>query len=176
MTDDGVQNGIETAALKTLVAKIQANPSTAKTHWSARVEWSTKGTASRAFIRHFPPILFDEPPTLAGADSAPNPVEMVLAALGACLTTTFVANAALSGVPLDSVEVSVHGDLDLRGFLGLSPDVNPGYDAVEVRLSVRSSAPRSQLEALALQAEKTCPVSAILQRNVTVRVSLSTST
>lgn len=175
MTASGTVNGVELARLKELVESIQANPQRAMTHWSARVEWSGRGTASSAHIRHFPPTAFDEPPALAGADAAPNPVEQVLAALGACLTTTFVANASLQGIPIDSVEVDLHGDLDLRGFLGLSTTVNPGYDSVQVELKVRSRASAAQIEALARRAEATCPVSAIFQRNVAVKVALTAS-
>ena len=123
MTEGGSVNGIELDRLKELVEGIQANPSRAVTHWSARVEWSGRGTASRAHIRHFPPLPFDEPPALAGADAAPNPVEQVLAALGACLTTTFVAHASVQGIPLESVEVDLHGDIDLLRDLG--PDLLP---------------------------------------------------
>jgi uncharacterized OsmC-like protein len=168
-------NGIDRARLNELVTSIRANPQRALTHWSAHVEWAGRGTASSAHIRHFPPLPFDEPPTLAGADAAPNPVEQVLAALGACLTTTFVANASLEGVPLESVEVDLHGDLDLRGFLGLSKDVNPGYDAVQVELKVRSRAAPDQIQALARRAEATCPVSAIFRRNVEVKIAVTAS-
>ncbi len=175
MTEGGSVNGIELDRLKELVEGIQANPSRAVTHWSARVEWSGRGTASRAHIRHFPPLPFDEPPALAGADAAPNPVEQVLAALGACLTTTFVAHASVQGIPLESVEVDLHGDIDLRGFLGLSTTVNPGYDSVQIELKVRSRASTAQIEALARRAEAACPVSAIFRRSVTLKVALTAS-
>ncbi|MHB1435502.1 MAG: OsmC family protein [Thermoplasmata archaeon] len=175
MTTSGTVNGIETPRLNELVEAILANPRRALTHWSARVEWSGRGTASSAHIRHFPPLPFDEPPALAGADAAPNPVEQILAALGACLTTTFVVNASLQGIPLESVEADLHGDLDLRGFLGLSKTVNPGYDSVQVELRVRSPASAAQIEALARRAEETCPISAIFQRNVAVKVALTTA-
>ncbi len=175
MTASLTVNGIETSTLTELVERIRADPKRAQTHWSARVEWSGRGAASTAHIRHFAPLPFDEPPALAGADAAPNPVEQILAALGACLTTTFVANASLQGIALESVEVEVHGDLDLRGFLGLSTTVNPGFDSVQVELKVRSTASAAQIEALARQAEATCPVSATFQRHVAVTVALTRS-
>jgi uncharacterized OsmC-like protein len=50
--------------------------------------------------------------------AARTPVEYVLHALGGCLTTTLVYNAAALGIQLEKVESSYEGDLDLRGFLG----------------------------------------------------------
>ncbi len=73
------------------------------------------------------------------------------------------------------MEVDLHGDIDLRGFLGLSTTVNPGYDSVQIELKVRSRASTAQIEALARQAEAACPVSAIFRRSVTLKVGLTAS-
>jgi hypothetical protein len=38
------------------------------------------------YIRNLPPHIIDEPPGLLGDDTAPNPSEAVLAALGSCIS------------------------------------------------------------------------------------------
>lgn len=91
----------------------------------------------------------DEPPFLAGDDSAPNPVEHLLAALAACLTTSLVAHAAVRGIAIDAVESEVEGDIDLNGFMGLKPKTPRGYQQIRVRFSITSDAPAEQLETLA---------------------------
>ena len=92
----------------------------------------------------------DEPPLLAGSDAAPNPVEYVLHALAACLTTTMVAHAAVRGIVINHVESQLEGDIDLRGFLGISQSVRKGYQAVRVTFKVDSDADVETLKELAM--------------------------
>lgn len=78
----------------------------------------------------------DEPAILAGHDQGANPVEHLLHALASCLTTSMVAHAAVRGISIRSVESSLEGDIDLRGFLGLLPSVPRGYTAIRVAFRV----------------------------------------
>lgn len=78
----------------------------------------------------------DEPAILAGNDEGANPVEHLLHALASCLTTSMVAHAAVRGIAIKSVESSLEGDIDLRGFLGLAPSVPKGYTAIRVAFRV----------------------------------------
>ena len=78
----------------------------------------------------------DEPPVLLGQNRAPNTVEYVLHALAACVSGTIVYHAAARGIALDGVETTVHGDLDLHGFLGLDGTVRPGYEQIRVTIKV----------------------------------------
>jgi len=77
----------------------------------------------------------DEPPILLSGDKAANPVEHLLHALAACVTTAAVYHAAAREIPLDSVESVLEGELDLQGFLGLDPNVPKGYK--HIRMNVR---------------------------------------
>ncbi|MGD8415141.1 MAG: OsmC family protein [Candidatus Latescibacterota bacterium] len=78
----------------------------------------------------------DEPPVLAGSDTAPNPVEILLSALASCLTTSLVAHASVNGIEIGSVESEIEGDLDLNGFLGLDPSVAKGFTDIRVKIHV----------------------------------------
>ncbi len=80
----------------------------------------------------------DEPPVLAGDDQAPNPVEHLLNALAGCMTTSMVAHAAVRGIHIEELESELEGDLDLRGFLGLSDDVPRGYTNIRVKFRVKA--------------------------------------
>ena len=73
-------------------------------------------------------IVADEPCELLGSDSAPNPQELLMAAFNACIMVGYVAGASLKGINLESLEIETRGQLDLRGFLGLSDAVAPGYE------------------------------------------------
>ena len=80
----------------------------------------------------------DEPPLLAGGDVGANPVEHLLNALAACVTTSMVAHAAVRGIRIDELESELEGDIDLRGFLGLSNDVPKGFTDIRINFKVKS--------------------------------------
>jgi len=80
----------------------------------------------------------DEPALLAGTDGFPNPVEHQLSALAACLTTSMVAHAAVRGIEIAEVESRLEGDIDLRGFLGISQEVRKGYENIRVNFKVKT--------------------------------------
>ena len=63
------------------------------------------------------------------------------------------------GIPYERIEVAVEGDLDLRGTLGLDPEVPVGFDAIRVRFEVDApEASEEQLAALHEKAERYCTV------------------
>lgn len=117
-------------------------------------------------IRQFEGIM-DEPPALAGTDTGPNPVEVVLAALGSCQEIVYRAYAAALGIQIDRVEVRVRGDLDLRGLLALAP-VSPGLLKVAYTTTIVSSESETRLQELVKLVESHCPVLDTLQRPVEV--------
>lgn len=79
----------------------------------AHVERLALGSAT--YPRDFT-VESDEPPELLGGDAAPNPQELLLAALNACLTVGIVATAAAEGVRIEHLQLRPSGTLDLRGF------------------------------------------------------------
>jgi len=100
-------------------------------------------------------------------------VEMVLGAYGCCLITGYVAQAGLRGIDLQGVDIDVEGDLDLRGFFGLSEDVPPGY--TEVRAKVNLNAPGAspeQIQQLHQAVVKTSPVGNIISAPVKLKTEL----
>jgi uncharacterized OsmC-like protein len=78
----------------------------------------------------------DEPNQLLGRNAAPNPQELLMAALNACLLVGYAANAAAMGIKLEKLEIETEGQLDLRGFLGLASTVKPGYEEVHYTVHV----------------------------------------
>ncbi len=54
------------------------------------------------------------------------------------MTTTMVYHAAVRGIKLDEVESKLEGDLDLRGFFGMTDEVRPGYEEIRVNFKVKT--------------------------------------
>ena len=114
----------------------------------------------------------DEPPLLLGKDIGPNPVEYALTALVACVTTSLVYHAAAKGIKLNSVESRLEGDIDLRGFLGISDDVRRGYDNVRIYYKIDADVPNEQLEELIQMGTKYSPVFDTITNPVNVTAHL----
>ena len=144
----------------------------ANTTWAAQVTW--KGAfRSAAKIRDFDPVPSDEPAVLGGTDSAPNPVEQLLGALGNCLAVGYAANASVAGIELRGVTINLDGDIDLKTFLGLA-DANAGYEAI--RVSVDLDAPEASPQQLTELHDKvvgTSPVGHTLSRPVALKIELT---
>ena len=93
-------------------------------------------------------LVVDEPESLGGTDSGPNPVELILAALGTCQEITYRAYAAALAIPLEHVSVTLEGDIDLRGFFAVDESVRPGYQSLRGTVRVVSSADEETLATL----------------------------
>lgn len=78
-------------------------------------------------------------------------------------------HAAVRGIEIDSISSELEGDLDLRGFLGLSDDVRKGYHHVRVAMTVKSDAPAKQLKELAMFSPVYDMVSSSLPVELTIR-------
>jgi len=114
----------------------------------------------------------DEPPLLLGEDIGPNPVEYALTALAACVTTALVYHAAAKGIKLNAVESRLEGDIDLRGFLGISDDVRRGYENIRIYYKIDADVPDEELEELIRMGTKYSPVFDTFTNPVTVTAQL----
>ena len=142
-------NGINLNVLSETVQAIQADPELGKCQFRARNKWieATRNcTTISGFYgakqemthkQHFE-LHADEPPILAGTDDGANPVEHLLGALAGCVTTSLVTHAAVQGIPIEELESELEGDIDLRGFLGLDPEVPKGYTNIRMKIQVKT--------------------------------------
>ncbi|MFT4659619.1 MAG: putative OsmC-like protein [Minisyncoccia bacterium] len=165
-------NAVDIQAVAGLAAKIQDSPEVASTTWKAEVTWE-QGFRSTASIRDFAPIGSDEPAALGGTDTAPNPVEQLLAALGNCLAVGYAANATAAGVEINELRIELEGDLDLHTFLGLNPSGNAGYQAIRAKVTLDTDAPSETIEELHRLVTGTSPVGHTLARSVPIQVDLA---
>jgi len=114
----------------------------------------------------------DEPKDFAGTDVAPNPAEVALAALGASLEVTCRVYADYLGIPVTRISTSIKGDLDLRGFLDLAPDVRSGLSSVDVTLRIESRASQDDIDRLVRQVHRSCPVLDIVRGATPVNLTV----
>lgn len=182
-TTQQIQNGVDVDQLMQTIEAIQEQPDLANFRFRATTTWEGGGR-SRTRIQEFhgageedtsrdgPFILEgDEPPVLLGDNQAPNAVETALHALTSCLAVGFVYNAAAQGIEVRSLEFDVEGELDLHGFLGLSPDVRAGYQEVRLTYRVDCDAPDEKVDELCEHVQRTSPVLDIFRNPVRVSVA-----
>ncbi|MDA2919397.1 OsmC family protein [Desulfobacterota bacterium AH_259_B03_O07] len=150
-TEDKFVNGVNVEEVVNAVNAFTENPDLANFKFRLSNKWINGGhnhsTVGNFFgvnqeNSHLKPLEMDadEPPILAGEDKGANPVEHLLNALAACVTTTMVYHAAVRGIKIEELESELEGDIDLRGFLGISDDVRRGYQNIRVNFKVKTDA------------------------------------
>jgi uncharacterized OsmC-like protein len=174
-------NGVNVSELFTTIDAIKGNSEIAKFKFRATNEW-INGTHCRATIKDFygalkeddsrPPMNYDidEPPVLLGNNEGRNPVEYLLVALSGCLTTSLIAHASAKGIEIKGVQSRYEGDIDLRGFLGVSEDVPVGYEQIRVYFKIDADISDEQKEELCRMAAKYSPVYNTISNATTVSV------
>jgi len=96
---------------------------------------------------------------VGGAGAGACSGDLLLGALAACAQITCQMVATAMGIPTQRIEVTVDGDLDLRGTLGLSKDVPVGFQSIHLRFHiVAPEATAEQLRGLREKAEQYCVV------------------
>ena len=179
-----VINGVNTAALFTTLDAVKGNPEIAKFQFRATNRW-VNGTHNRSTIHGFygagqelthreaSTFDADHPEVLTGNDNAPAPVEFLLHALAACLTSGIANIAAARGVHLASVESTVEGDIDLLGILGMSDEVRNGYQQIRVSFKLEGDDPE-KLRRVVEQSRRRSAVYDVLTNGVPVSIDVTT--
>ena len=150
--------------------KFKADPAAAQATFTSS-SMLKDGLCSEVRLRDHT-ITVDEPESLGGTDAGPNPVELILAALGTCQEITYRAYATALGIPLERVSVQLHGEIDLRGFFGVDNTVRPGYHRIHGTVTLESNASQEQLQQLQAAVNAHCPVLDILSNPVDVELAI----
>jgi len=101
---------------------------------------------------------------VGGAGTGACSGDLLLGALAACAQITCQMVAAAMGIPTEGIDVTVEGDLDLQGTLGLSKEVPIGFQSIRVIFDIRApKATKDQLNALQAKTEQYCVVMQTLQ-------------
>lgn len=176
-------NGIDVDRLVETIDQIRKQPDLAQFKFRAKNTW-VGGTHNRATVKDFygagqeddtrETLVFeiDEPPVLLGENRGANPVEYLLVGLSGCVTTSMVAHAAAKGIEIRSIRSRLEGDIDLRGFLGISESVPVGYQEIRFFLRIEADISDQEKEELIRMGTKFSPVFNTLTQGVAVKAEL----
>ena len=181
----GAVNGVDVRKLKETIQAINETPSLADFRFRITNEWQNGGLnqtivkASYGAGQQFQErdgkfkMQADEPKILLSGDKAANPVEYLLHALAACVTTTAVYHAAAKQIRLESVESDLEGELDLHGFLGLDPNVPKGYKKIRMNVRVTGDLSEEQKREVVQLGCDFSPVYNMMSKSVPITVEVS---
>ena len=175
-------NGVDLLRLTETLEAVKAAPELGRFKFRIQNRW-IGGGQNRSKVQQFSAggketqhmtdltLEADEPDVLLGTDVGANPVEHLLHALAACVTTSLVYHSAARGIVIKQVESSLEGDLDLRGFLGLAPDVRKGYQQIRLKLRIKADTTEQQLRDVAALGPNFSPVFDSITQGVPISVS-----
>jgi uncharacterized OsmC-like protein len=150
-------NGVPCDKMFGAIAKMRDDGELAQFRFSARNTW-VEGTASESSIYEWYGIGADQKhveeftykadhPTL-GHGHGPTPQEYVLHALASCITAGIATGAAARNIDLRRASSTVSADIDVRGVLGIDPDVRKGFSNVDIEFDVDADCDDESLDAL----------------------------
>jgi hypothetical protein len=127
MSEQQVLNGVDVSAVEGLINAVKEKPDLAKSKFRASNEW-IDGGHNRTTVTSF----------YSAGQEISHAKQFVLDADEPPMTTTMVYHAAVRGIKLDEVESKLEGDLDLKGFFGMTDEVRPGYEEIRVNFKVKT--------------------------------------
>lgn len=159
-------NGLDVDALRATIEAIEQDPSKGMVEFRVTSRWKGQ-TRSETAVESYTiggqvvkrpfKVAVDEPFELLGENTAPNPQEMLMTALNACVMVGYVAGAAAKGITLERLELETKGSLDLRGFLGIDANVRPGYESIHYTVRIKGNGTPEQFRQIHETVMRTSP-------------------
>jgi uncharacterized OsmC-like protein len=175
-------NGVPCEKMFGAIAKLGDDPQLAQFRFSATNEW-VEGTASRSTIHewyglggdqaHVAEFTYEADHPTLGHGHGPTPQEYVLHALTACITAGIATGAAARGITLNKVSSKVAGEIDVRGVLGIDPDVRKGFSNISLTFDIDADCDDEQKDMLMSAGAKYSAVFDMLTNPTEVEISRS---
>ena len=164
---------IDRDKLQALSEKGRADPGAVRT---VRARTIAEGRRFRHlnYVRNLDAHIVDEPPALLGDDTAPNPTEALLAALGTCVAVGLQANAVARGWTVRGIEIESEGDINITSVWGTGDLSEKPVGLTAVRLKAHldiEGASEAELEELVAHAGQWSPVLNTVKNPVSVTLA-----
>lgn len=179
--EPNVVNGINVDDVFALIDGVKRDAANGKTSWRVSTSWQGQAhsrTEVKGYdiggkhVRREFSIDIDEPLELGGSNRYANPQEHLLAALNACMMVGYVAQCAVRGITLESLQIETDGDIDLRGFLGIDASVLPGYEKLRTTVRIKGNGTKEQFAEIHQAVMATSPNFHNVSRPIDVKPAL----
>lgn len=139
--------------------------------YKAETKW-IEGSKTETKIRDFK-ISIDEPLEFKGTNTAPNPVELLLATLGGCVILTYRDYAKKFGLNIEDLIVNLEGDIIPGGWLDEQGRERRGFKQIRYEVQIKTEAPEEKVRQLHELVEKKCPVRDILSNKTEIKSKIN---
>ncbi|MDX2136548.1 MAG: OsmC family protein [Chloroflexota bacterium] len=113
-------------------------------------------------------MVSDSAPGMAGHALGPTAPEMLLGALASCLLHTYVIQACLLNVPLDTVEIEISGSIDMSVVIGMPGDDAPLISDLTYTAHLTGPLSDDDIARMHAAVDASCPVLNTLRMPVSV--------
>jgi len=164
---------IDAEGLRKLAEKGKSDPSQVRT---VRCRTVAEGRFRHLnYVRELDALVVDEPPALLGDDTAPNPSEVGLAALGSCIAVGIHANAISRKLTITRLELELEADINITSVWGVGDlgEKPVGFTDVRVKVHLDADADRATLQKLIDHALAWSPVTGTFRNPVPVTATLA---
>lgn len=148
-----------------------------------KASYQADPTSARQFTRVFSTTTGDDPmrvqivvaagggvrwdagahPAVGGYDDLACSGDLLIASYAACQEITLRLVATAMGIAIEKLELTVTGEWDVRGTLGIDRETPVGYQRIHTEIAIVSPAPEEQVKKLLDRYERYCVVGATLR-------------
>lgn len=176
-----MRNGISVAGLSEFSNEVREHPEEGIAKYGVQLDWQS-GTRSK--VTALPMSVgphtvsrdftweIDEPRQLLGCNHAPNPQEYLLSGVGACILVGFAVGASVMEVQLETLKVTVKGELNLGGFLDVNPEAPIPFTELNYTIEVVGDGTDEQFEELRKAALSQSPNAMTIMKGADVKGDL----
>ncbi|MFP4557413.1 MAG: OsmC family protein [Bacteroidales bacterium] len=104
------------------------------------------------------PFVIDQPKAGGGTDEGPNPLEVFLSALPACICAIGRIIAMQRKIDIRSIEAEVEGDIDKDFLMGKTKEGRAGFTEIRSFVKIDADLSESEKESLLHEIELRCPI------------------
>lgn len=154
-TEHKIVNGIDVTSMLQNIEEVKQDANKASSRWFVTTSWQG-GTKTKTHVSGYEiggehinkdfTIQTDEPLELGGTNENANPQETLMAAFNSCMTVGYAALCAVEGIELEELSIETSGDIDLRGFFGIDPNIKPGYEQLQYKVHIKGNGTPEQFQ------------------------------
>ncbi|MFV9473091.1 OsmC family protein [Advenella sp. RU8] len=165
-------NGINSEQVRKAQEQMRVHPDgeVSRPTYAAKVLWKS-GYRTEAQLSGGLALQGDEPVMYGGQGSGATPQDLLLAAVGHCLTATYVGGLSAAGIRVDHLEVLVSGRVNFRAAYGVERG-QPGFEKIEVKVNIQTDAPQERVDGILKKLLPTAPIPDTILRPVPLTVDV----
>ena len=169
---DALLNGINLNAVRRAQQEMRADPdgAVARPTYAATVSWES-GYRTKTLVGGGRIVEGDEPVIYGGAGRGATPQDLLLTAVGHCLSATYVGGLSAAGIHIRSLKVHVSGKVNFLAAYGVEPG-QAGFDRIKIDVDIDADASKATIESLLAKLFPSAPIPDTIIRPVPVEVAV----